>query len=112
MKYIDIEKIANELRKMVEKEYTSYCNDPERDDDGEWIKPSLSSVITLVLDKYFEENYEEIPSDKEEEFSNIYNELENILESSLNEKAIKESIIASKENYKGLTNYERNNGKY
>lgn len=112
MKHINIEEIAKELREKVKKEYIGYCNNPERDDDGEWIKPSLSATITLILDKYFEETYGEISSDKEEEFSPIYNEIENILESSLDEKTIQKSMSDLKENYKGLTDHERNSCKY
>lgn len=101
-KAIDIEKVAEELKEKAENKYIDWCNNPERDEDGEWIKPSLSVAITLVLDEYFEE----IEDDE------LYNKIEDMLENSLDERAIHESMAELKENYRGLTDHERNSGKY
>jgi DNA segregation ATPase FtsK/SpoIIIE-like protein len=98
----DIEKLAKDLKEKAEKIYIDWCNHPERDEEGEWINPSLSASITLVLDEYFEEN----------EDDELYNKIEEILESSLDARSIHESMAELKENYRGLSGYERNSGKY
>lgn len=110
---LNIDELVKILKQTTEESFIKEIKSFEKDEDGQIIIPSLENTIEDIIVKYFEERYgTDVLEDAQKEYDEVYNILFKKISNLIDKQELLESTLPTPEDYYGLSEYQRNSGKY
>jgi nitrate/nitrite-specific signal transduction histidine kinase len=108
------ENYINHLQEQIKEKFINLRLKPEKDEDNQVIYSSLESIIDNIINNYLKnkyDSYDDLSEDNQKAYNVIYDKLFKDLSNKLDEKELLENMSIGQDWY-GLTDAERNSGRY
>lgn len=104
----DFNEAVEKIKNRVIGKYINECKNPEKDENNQYIIPSLETIIERAVDDYFEESYGEMSEDVLKKYEGIFDKLSEKIFQQLDLDEIHESMKPLPHDYWGLSEHQRN----